>query len=103
MCRALLVCVAWLLAAPSWAELNDPTRPLNVAVSNVETTHLGGLEAIIRQGTNRYAIFNGATIRVGDHLGNFQVLEIHSNTVQLRGPGGKMTLFLFDQDFKRVR
>lgn len=92
-----------LLSPAAFADLRDPTRPENVQeVFNVNQLHSYELQAIISSQDERMAIFNNQTVRVGDQMGAFQVTEITANTVHLDSPDGKMTLFLFNQNIKKL-
>lgn len=102
--RIVLFFSCLLAAQVSFADLRDPTRPENASeYSNANLVQSWELQAIIISPERKLAIFNGHTLMIGQQVGGFKVVEIHANTVHLEGPDGKMTLFLFNQNIKRIR
>lgn len=88
-----ILCLFW--AAAAYADLRDPTRPLlSLEKPGASQVPAWELQAIIISKNRKLAIFNGQTLRLGSEVGGFKVVAITPNTVHLKGPDGKMTLFL---------
>lgn len=83
------------------AELRDPTRPdFYVPAGTTNQSMQLNLTGITISSDHRFAVINGNTLKIGDNIGSNKVIAIESNTVQLEGPGGKITLHLFGQSIK---
>jgi MSHA biogenesis protein MshK len=87
----------------AYAELHDPTRPANylqkqVAPGAPEELHL---DAVIVSPDRRIAVINGQYLSMGDEIVGSHIVDIQANTVQLDGPGGRITLLLFGKSVKQ--
>jgi MSHA biogenesis protein MshK len=98
----VLLCVALgaVLAVPLAAmDLADPTRPPDslraVAPPASEEPGALRLRSILVSPERRVAVISGRRVQVGDRIGGADVVSISSTTVQLRGPGGRVTLSLW--------
>jgi len=60
------------------------------------------LNAIVIARDRRIAVINGLSKKIGDEILGEHVTVIHENTVQLEGPSGKITLFLFGKSIKQL-
>jgi MSHA biogenesis protein MshK len=81
-------CLGWLLAGlPSHAEtLVDPTRPPNGFGQAQDGAATAGpvLQSVLISPIRRVAVVSGKTLRVGDKLGDAQLVKISENEVVLR-------------------
>lgn len=101
-----LLCAATAAVLPVCAEeLTDPTRPVTtVDVAPAAGAQTGGavLQSILFSGTRREAIIGSQLVRVGDRVGDAQVVKILEDRVVLRSEKGMQTLKLFPGIEKRV-
>jgi hypothetical protein len=99
---AILVSLGSTLCAQLiYAELLDPTRPpANIHGQTVVSPTLFILNAVIISRGQKMAVINGFRKKIGDEILGEHVTAIHENTVQLEGPSGKITLFLFGKPIK---
>lgn len=98
----LLILVALLPLSLAYAELRDPTRPEVVIQTSATSTSLFKLEAILIANDRKIAVINGLNLKIGDPILGEHITAINKNTVQLSGPGGKITIFLLDKDVKKL-
>ena len=117
MLRLLLVIIISMLCAASYAlppvipsvdslkpkqrpvkqELRDPTAPPQAnakVVFQPKVNNQYQLEMIIYSKGQQLALINGQYVKVGDRIGNSQVMAIHNNSVTLSTPLGKKVLQL---------
>lgn len=99
-----LMPLAFLCAAPAWAQLADPTRPpaqvaapagdsVNAAVAPAAT----GLQSVIlsRNGKGRpAAVINGEVVQLGGKVGEARLVKVEEDHVVLLGTEGRETLRL---------
>jgi hypothetical protein len=81
------------------AELHDPTRPLQYQENQGGALDAAALElglTLVSPDRN-IAVIGGQSLKVGDKVGNSRIIQIESNSVQLTGPRGSITLFLLDK------
>lgn len=81
--------------------LRDPTQPYDLQVPNIRNER-PGLSAIIISGHQRFAVLDGKIVGTGDHVNSNTVMDIQPNSVELTGPGGRVTLFLLNQSVKNA-
>lgn len=85
----------------SLADLVDPTRPPDAMISpnkSFLTASPLSLNAIFYYPDNQAAIINGDFVRAGDSVGEYTIINIHRDTVELIGIEGKeLTLRMFPQ------
>jgi MSHA biogenesis protein MshK len=89
------------LSAALHAELRDPTRP-PVNIQGVAAPTLV-LNAVLIGPNRRIAIINGLEKRVGQDIAGQYITAIYQNMVQLEGPSGKMTLFLYGKPVRNIQ
>lgn len=86
-----------------YAALQDPTRPPNnIQGEAIVSPALFVLNEVVIGRDRRIAVINGLNKKVGDEILGERITAIHENTVQLEGSGGKITLFLFDNNIKQL-
>lgn len=93
-----LVCALACMAFPASAERGiDPTRPLSgvtTAQSKVAKNRLV-LQSIVENEHSRKAIINGKILKVGDSIGQYELVAINARTVVLNSLQKEMELSLF--------
>ena len=70
------------------AAIPDPTRPpdaLIPASNKINATGTLGVTAIFVYPNHRFAIINGQMVRVGDKIGEYTIINIQHDTVELTG------------------
>ena len=97
--RGLLL-AAFALVLPSGAyaeEIPDPMRPpLSFGQAQFDETPAGPvLQSVLISATRRIAIVSGKTVKVGDKVGDAQVLAINENEVILKSGKNRQVLKLF--------
>jgi len=85
-----------------YAAMLDPTYPAMDLNKKQKTQMLYQLSEIIISGNRKVAVINGNPQKIGDDIFGNKLIAIHKNTVQLQGPGGKITLFLMGKPVKHV-
>lgn len=98
----LLIFIALLPFSLAYAELRDPTRPEVVIQTSAASVKLFELNAILIAKDRKIAVINGLNLKIGDPILGEHITAINKNTVQLSGPGGKITLFLLDKNVKKL-
>lgn len=102
---SIMIMALWINIGCSqsiFAALRDPTRPpANIQGQIVMSPSAFVLNAIIRGHNRKVAVINGLNKQVGDEILGEHITVIYDNTVQLEGPSGKITLFLFGKPIKR--
>lgn len=104
-CQRVLMFLVINLVVISCAHalLRDPTKPpLNIISPTAVTPTSFQLSAIIMGHGKPLAVINGEKKQVGDEILGEYVTAIYKNTVQLDGPSGKITLFLFGSPIKKI-
>lgn len=97
----MMVCLSLLLKAPmAFAEMDDPTRPYAINTQDKKTGPLDLMTILISK-YRKLAIINNQMVKIGDYVGENQVVAIDPNTVQLEGRDGKIMLFLIANPVKR--
>ncbi len=87
-----------------YAELHDPTRPpkyVEKQVGAVDTSTLD-LNLTLVSADRKVVVINGLPLKVGESIGDERVVMIESNSVQLMGSSGNITLFLLDASVKKA-
>jgi len=85
------------------AELRDPTKPfVAYGVRKPEDKKKYSLKAIVISGNKKIAVLNGKILKIGDKLFDDQVTAINQQSVQLEGPSGRITLFIYGEPIKRL-
>lgn len=80
--------------------LRDPTQPSFLTnLFSLQNTPFA-LTAIFFEKNRRLAVINGKILSEGAEINGSKVILIHSNSVNLKGPSGNITLFLFKQASK---
>ena len=96
-----------LMISPSvHAQLDDPTRPANIAnttSSATEVTSSWDLSSILVSPQRRVAIINGKTMKLGETLVGAKVLMINETSVKLKYRGEIIVLKLFPDSVKTAR
>ena len=96
-----------LLTSPfAQAQLDDPTRPANIAnatSSATEVTSSWDLSSILISPQRRVAIINGKTVKSGEILAGAKVLTINEIGVKLKYRGKIILLKLFPDSVKTAR
>lgn len=88
------------LASLTAHALTDPTKPVEaeVEIGMVIAVELPAeapqLEAILRSAKERRAVINGQSLRVGESLGDLNLLEIRSRSVVIEVRGKRSELFI---------
>lgn len=83
-----------VLAKEDYADLRDPTRPLNYSQSvHVEETPVV-LMGIVFRGNSSIAIINGKVVREKDRLDDIHITRIERYSVTYRQKGSSHTLYL---------
>ncbi len=86
--------------------LRDPTQPPMAAVlsptvnADQSPSHLQ-LTAVFIYPTYKLAIINGAPLKEGDHLGEYTITTIATNTVELVGPTNDKLMLTLVMDLKK--
>src|ERR1700722_13225834 len=80
----------------AYATLVDPTPPPpNIHGETIMSPSSFVLNGVIIAPNRKIAIINGIYKKIGDQILGEDITAINQNTVQLKGPSGKITLFLF--------
>lgn len=100
--------VALLLMTSSFvqAQLDDPTRPANIANATSSATAVTAswdLSSILVSPQRRVAIINGKTVKSGENLAGAKVLMINETGVKLKYRGEIILLKLFPDSVKTAR
>ena len=91
----------WLLMAVSGiAQSADPTRPAGVVLEENRATILT-LDSLLIGEQRQIAVINGRALRVGERIGNAEVIAIGPAGVQLQRQGKRVTLTPQRQTIKR--
>ena len=102
----IVLCVSAMGIAQVGAEqLDDPTRPSNVAKPLASTNRLGNrvsweLNAIKIDKDRRIAIVNGRTVKEGDRINNARLVEILPTQIKLKAEKGIFFVKLVRQKVK---
>lgn len=84
-----------------YAEFQDPTRPPLQGLENKAEGAPRTLTATFTSSERRLAVIDGMIVKIGDEVAGNRVVAIESNSVQLEGVDGKITLFLVDKLVKQ--
>lgn len=103
MWRQVIILILFIInTSNAYAELRDPTRPPDFISKKLgKGVATWALTSILISKDRRIAVVNGQVVHEGDEIASETVISIQPNTVQLTGPGGKITLFLLDKTVKR--
>jgi hypothetical protein len=93
----LITIILSLVPVLGVAELNDPTKPPDVAASSLGTLVLS---AVIISPENKLAVINGKIFHEGDTVNGMKVISIEANSVDLASPQEKLTLTLLTKSVK---
>src|SRR5579872_4379611 len=97
----LIICLG-LYSLSLYAEMRDPTRPVDFTFTPISQQGPLELSAIISSSSGRVAVINGALAAIGDSVYGNKVVAIDVNTVQLQGASGRITLFLLGSPIKQT-
>lgn len=89
----LAIIALWLCTGAS--SLTDPTRPPDYVPSKSQSMKITGpmtLTAIFSYSDYKVAIINGERLRVGDKVGDYTIIKIKANGVELIGPNDKVEM-----------
>ena len=89
-----------------YAQLDDPTRPANIANATSSATAVTSswdLSSILVSPQRRVAIINGKTVKSGEILLGAKVLMINETSVKLKSRGEIILLRLFPDSVKTAR
>lgn len=96
--KTLLVLSIGFLSSAVWGqELRDPTRP--AAAQGTVTTIVQSqleLQAVTLRDDRRTAVINQQRVRVGDHIGGYQVTAIQFDSVLLQNANEQRELRMFE-------
>jgi len=99
--RIITGCILLMLAASSFAQNIDPTKPLSSYGSTGENSlkKEGAmvLETIVYSEQVRTAVINGKILKVGDTIGEHQVLVVNDKSVILGLNEERLKLTLFSE------
>jgi MSHA biogenesis protein MshK len=95
----IFMLVSLLLSLAAFAQLRDPTRPPGYMNSDSAIITTWQLDAVIIAKDRKIAIINGQSIKIGEKISTYQLIDIQPNSVQLQGANDKITLFLLDNSF----
>ncbi len=96
-----LLSALFLLVASSFAQNNDPTKPLSAygmgiaGANNVKQTNPLVLETIVYGDKVRTAIINGKVLKVGDTIGRHKILVVNDKSVTLGRDEKRLKLTIF--------
>ena len=68
--------------------LTDPTRPPDILIPAAKKLRMAGsmqLTAIFIYPNRRFAVINGQSVSVGDKIGEYTIINIQHDTVELKG------------------
>jgi len=88
------------------AQLDDPTRPVNIVNTTTSATAVTSswdLSSILVSPQRRVAIINGKTVKSGETLAGAKVLMINETSVKLKYRGEIILLKLFPHSVKTAR
>lgn len=84
--------------------LEDPTKPADARDEvTAYSANAMQLNAIMIWQHKRLASINGIIVHEGDVFNKNRIIKINSNTVELEGPDGRITLQLLTSPLKRVK
>lgn len=103
MYRLILITLLVTFSFYGQAQSVDPTKPLSSsAQAGVEQLQKGlTLETIIHRDTNKSAIISGKLMKIGDYIGEHQLIEVNSSNVILRSNDEQLTLSMFSNVFTK--
>jgi len=88
-----------LLSLPFYinAQGADPTKPLShVNATGIETLKKGlTLETIIYSSKNKSAVISGKLMKVGDYIGEHELIIVNASNVVLRSGDERLKLSMF--------
>ena len=89
---------SFLINTAAFAAEKDPTKPLTKTVIDAESAqqHLV-LKSIMKTSNTRKAIINNKTVKLGDRIGEFTVIDIKKRSVTLQNNEETIELSLFNQ------
>jgi hypothetical protein len=95
----VLILIILCSASLAFAEMRDPTLPPDPSLWKTSDQPLL-LTAILISEQRRLAVIGGRFLQVGDNYSGNKVISIDSNSVQLEGVSGRITLFLVNNPIK---
>ena len=103
MKKLVVINLLWILgtlfSSSLYALFQDPTRPPDNLGEGMTSSSFT-LSAIVKANDRLIAIIDGQTLREGEKISGESVVSIEENKVQLEGPSGRITLFLFSEPLK---
>lgn len=95
--RLITLLFVWILTVA--ASLPDPTRPPDKLIPAAKIIKIGGalqLDATFIYPDHRFALINGRKVNTGDMIGEYTIINIQHDTVELKGSKDtSMVLTLF--------
>ncbi|MCK4743425.1 MAG: hypothetical protein KAT25_06375 [Sulfuriflexus sp.] len=105
--RILVLALFFMASQFAQAQLDDPTRPANIAnvvsSSTDAVTSSWDLSSILVSPQRRVAIINGKTVKSGETLAGAKVVMINETSVKLKYRGEIILLKLFSHSVKTAR
>lgn len=88
------------------ANLPDPTRPPDALIPASKKLKIGGalqVTAIFIYPDRRFAFINGQLVNVGDKIGEYTIINIQHDTVELKGSKGNSMILTLLPKVKAAR
>lgn len=88
------------------AAIVDPTRPPDELIPATKKMKASGplqVSAIFKYPTHQLAIINGQLATQGDQIGSYTIINIHDDTVELKGLQDKMITLQLLPTIKQAR
>ena len=88
-------------------KLRDPTGPLVMSIGQPQTNLFGlvssyKVSSILIRPNMKVAVINSRQVRIGDIIGNAEVMKIDKNTVTLQVAGEEQILELYGRSIKTL-
>lgn len=95
--KFILIILLSVFPIHNYAQDVDPTKPLSISNSaGIENIKKGlVLETIIYSSKNKSAIISGKLMKVGDFIGEHELITVNSSSVILRSDDERLKLSMF--------
>lgn len=95
--KFILIIILSVFSFDTFAQGVDPTKPLsisnNAGVENIKKGLV--LETIFYRSKNKSAIISGKLMKVGDYIGEHELITVNSSNVILRSDDERLKLSMF--------
>jgi len=95
--KHIIFILSMMLSLHTYSQDIDPTKPLSNISKIDQNEHKQGLnlETIIYRNKNKSAIISGKLMKVGDYIGDHELIAVNASHVVLRSDGERIKLSMF--------